>query len=471
MRITVLGDLIRPRKNGQLGETDRQVCWLANLIRPQVRLATGIDLDTITVDSIGPEALSAFVDESERVAGWARRFEGRDLTDELIEFYRVRIQDAFCITFEAPPYLLELFARLQVPFLDIRIHPVRFLDDLIFAVRASDPRMQAYLLQQAVPESSMYVQAGVRAATARGISARITGDDALLVIGQARHDATQITNGRFADASSYREEIDAVAGRHRTILLKPHPYDPRHSLIERVRRAFPHARVARDNVYSLLSAPEVTEVLTFNSSVASEASFFGKPVRALLARPFEVAFREPGATQGSYASVGEHVLDVDFWRRALAGYVPVTATDGVRVAPKPNRLRISLQTFWGFNEIDTDLVPARATLAQRARLFAAKPVWAAVTSVRNAPRLGVLAVRTRRALNAYVRARIATDRSMSLAGRVPACLGIAYLFGLGLLDDVGALALGLRVTAAFVGSAKMADWREAALTLLENLRG
>ncbi|MDB5364198.1 MAG: hypothetical protein JWM77_125 [Rhodospirillales bacterium] len=70
------------------------------------------------------------------------------------------------------------------------------------------------------------------------------------------------------------------------------------------------------------------------------------------------------------------------------------------------------------------------------------------------------------------------DRAIRLAARrchsrgvarVPACLGIAYLFGLGLLEDVGALALGLRLTVSFVGSAKVADYRAAALSLLENL--
>jgi uncharacterized membrane protein YkvA (DUF1232 family) len=473
--------LLRPGKDGRLGETDRQVRWLADLIRPQVRLASGIDLGTITADSISTDALARFVDEPDPVAGWARRFEGRDLPDELIEFYRARLHDAFCVTFEAPPYLLEVFAHLHVPFLDIRIHPVRFLDDLIFAVRAAGPQMQAYLRQEALPESSMYVQAGIRAATARGISAKIAGEDALLVIGQARHDGTQITNGRFADATLYLDDIEAIGGRHRTILLKPHPYDPHHSLIERVRRAFPHARVARDNVYSLLSAPEVTEVLTFNSSVAYEASFFGKPVRTLLARPFDVAFREHEGRQGCHESIGDHLLDVDFWRYALASYVPVTATDGVRISPKPNRLRISLQTFWNFNEIDTDLVPSkRITLAQRIRSSAAKGAVASLTRARHVPSLRVFAARARRTLmvNAYVLARIATDRSVSFEARIPAILAIVYLLApfdlipdtipaFGLLDDVAALALGLRFTVAIIGDTKVAAYRAAAITLLE----
>jgi hypothetical protein len=32
----------------------------------------------------------------------------------------------------------------------------------------------------------------------------------------------------------------------------------------------------------------------------------------------------------------------------------------MRLAPKPNRLRIALDSFWNFNEIDTDRVPRRA---------------------------------------------------------------------------------------------------------------
>jgi hypothetical protein len=51
------------------------------------------------------------------------------------------------------------------------------------------------------------------------------------------------------------------------------------------------------------------------------------------------------------------VLTPDFWRTALAPYAAVTATDGMGLPPKPNRLRIALDSFWNCQQIDTDRIP------------------------------------------------------------------------------------------------------------------
>jgi hypothetical protein len=51
------------------------------------------------------------------------------------------------------------------------------------------------------------------------------------------------------------------------------------------------------------------------------------------------------------------VLTPDFWRIVLAPHARVTAADGMRLRPKPNRLRIALDSFWNYQEIDTDRIP------------------------------------------------------------------------------------------------------------------
>ena len=51
-------------------------------------------------------------------------------------------------------------------------------------------------------------------------------------------------------------------------------------------------------------------------------------------------------------------LAPDFWRRVLAPHTRVTEADGMRLPAKPNRLRIALDSFWNFQQIDTDRIPA-----------------------------------------------------------------------------------------------------------------
>ena len=52
----------------------------------------------------------------------------------------------------------------------------------------------------------------------------------------------------------------------------------------------------------------------------------------------------------------DRVLEADFWRDILSSLLPTTAPTGSVLPVKPNRLRISMREFWGYNEVDTDVV-------------------------------------------------------------------------------------------------------------------
>ncbi len=48
--------------------------------------------------------------------------------------------------------------------------------------------------------------------------------------------------------------------------------------------------------------------------------------------------------------------EADFWRDILSTLLPTTAPTGSVLPVKPNRLRISMREFWGYNEVDTDVM-------------------------------------------------------------------------------------------------------------------
>lgn len=356
--VVVIGDLLRPDSRGGVGGTDRPTLWLANAIRRSIMLATGLPTGVLLPTRCPPLAdwLAAQRPASRADAWWAERFVAApsDLPDVPVDAMLGR----FCVTYEAPPYLLSLLDALRVPWLDIRLHPVRFLDDLIFAVRAADPDTQAALLEQALPESLPVVTAGLREAMGQFISDATVPDDTLLVVGQRPMDATQIVDGTFFDAAPHRAEIERVCAAHRAVLLKPHPTGEPHSLLLAAAGAPANVLGATaDNIYRLLALPEVTAVLTVNSSAGVEARYFGKRVHMLAPAPVRLAWRGDEAEAGDHASLDDIVLCPDFWRMVLAPHARVTARDGMRLPAKPNRLRIALDSFWNFQQVDTDRIP------------------------------------------------------------------------------------------------------------------
>jgi hypothetical protein len=355
--VIVVGDLLRPDGSGRPGGTDRATAWLWNAIKRQIYLASGLPSETLTA-----VALASWIEtlrpQQQADAYWASVYDRLPSPQPIVEHLRRR----FCIGYEMPPWLINLLEQHAVPYIDLRLHPVRFLDDLMFAGRASVPETQAALLSMAVHESEVSATAGLREAMCRYISEARVPDNTLLVAGQRRFDSSQIVDGTFFDAYPRAAEIHEICARYSAVVLKPHPLDRHHSLLE-VASAAPTRviGVIDDNVYRMLSLPQISAVLTVNSGLAHEALYFDKRVHALAPLPMRPAWHGAAPDTDSHASLDDVVLTPDFWRVVLAPHTQVTAADGMRLRPKPNRLRIALDSFWNYQEIDTDRIPREAT--------------------------------------------------------------------------------------------------------------
>jgi hypothetical protein len=358
--ITIIGDVLRPDGRGQPGGVDRATVWLFDAIKRQLHLACGLQIEVMTAN--GNPLLCRWLDTvcspSSAHRHWAACYRDLPRCAELDAILIDRLRHRFCIGYELPPYLIALLNSIDVPYIDVRVHPVRFLDDLLFAARASEPSTRAALLAMAVPEAEVVITAGLREAMCHMISEAKVPANTLIVVGQRPLDSSQIVDGAFFDAFPRAAEIRAICERHAAVLLKPHPLEPTHTLLEIAAAAPNVAGVVRDNLYRLMSLPEVATVLTVNSSVAYEAAYFGKRAITLAPLPLRLGWLGAADEPDLHASLDDRVLSVDFWRLVLSPHVPVSEPDGVALPTKANRLRIALDSFWNFQEIDTDRVPS-----------------------------------------------------------------------------------------------------------------
>jgi hypothetical protein len=358
--VIVIGDLFRPDGGGLPGGADRMTLWLWNAVKRSVYLAAGLATEVVT--TANSPALRQWIGslraQSDADPFWASIHAGVARSAPLDELILGRLQRRFCIGYEMPPWLVRLLNDNAVPYVDIRLHPIRFMDDLMFAVRASRPETQPALQPMAVMESEVVVIAGLREAMCRFISEARVPDNTLLVAGQRQFDSTQIVNGGFFDAAAHAAEVHAICARYAAVVLKPHPLDRHHSLLSVASGASSRMLgVIDDNIYRMMALPQVAAVLTVNSGVALEAPYFGKRVHTLAPMTVRPAWRDAEAEAGAHASLGDVVLTPDFWRTVLTPYAAVTPADGMRLPPKPNRLRIALDSFWNYQQIDTDRIP------------------------------------------------------------------------------------------------------------------
>jgi len=358
----VVGDLLRPEVGGRPGGNSRQTLWLWNAVKRQVQLAAKLPVERLTVVD-APDLchhIEALRSPADADLYWASVHEALPADAAFADLVADRLRDRFCIGYELPPWLVKLLEAGDIPYVDLRLHPVRFMDDLLFAARASRPQAQAAMLAMAMPESEVIATAGLREAMCCYISAARVPENTLLVIGQRRFDATQIIDGDFFDAHRCAEEVHRLCGHYDGVVLKPHPLDRNHSLLE-VAAAAPCGvlGVIADNTYRMMALPQITGILTVNSGVAYEAPYFGKRVHTLVSPRLRLTWRGAAPDPAAYVSLNDVVLTPDFWRAVLRPHVAVTPPDGMRLRPKPNRLRIAFDSFWNFQEIDTDRIPRR----------------------------------------------------------------------------------------------------------------
>lgn len=356
----VVGDLLRPNGDGTAGGCDRPTLWLFNAVKRQVGLAAGCTVDRlVTADW---HDLRAWINAERSPDGadahWASVYGDLPASAGVERLILRPLRHRFCIGYEMPPWLVRMLDRNSIPYVDIRLHPVRFMDDLMFAVRASDLCTQVALQAAAVPEAEVIATAGLREAMGCFISDARMPDNTLLVAGQRRFDATQIVDGSFFDAVDCAPAVHALCAGYEAVVLKPHPFDRYHSLL--IVAAGAPARVLgviEDNIYRLLALPQISAVLTVNSGVAQEAGYFGKPVHTLAPPAVRPLWRESVPDAAAHVSLTDMVLTPDFWRIVLAPYMAVSTPDGMRLPTKPNRLRIALDSFWNYQQIDTDRIP------------------------------------------------------------------------------------------------------------------
>ena len=360
--IVFSGDFLRPESGRPRPTQHYNIQWCRDLLHRQVELATGCETGMVCwnqggvvsggIDHAAVEALYRAAGYSVDMDNWAGLLEEgscpQPFEEEILRYFDCRM----VIGFEMPRYLTEALRKAGTPFIDIVIHPVRFMDDIFFGVRSSAPDINARIAAHAVPEEQISLMAGVQAAAARRNHRFKPDPGSLLFVHQMRRDRSQIRNGKFVSIDDFGEQTDALAARFPKIYIKPHPLEKDTSIVAQLAARFENAEVTGENIYRLLASERIAHVASISSSVGIEARYFGKPNTFLLGPPD--GFGDDAIH--AFTGVFDAFLTADFWRDILSPVMDTTAQTGVRVPFKPNRLRISQRSFWGFNEIDTDRV-------------------------------------------------------------------------------------------------------------------
>lgn len=367
-KVVVTGDVFRPFLVGGEweGATWKNVRWLHAILMPSLqplgRSVTSLSWD----DRSAPGACERFdapglyhrlgLDVS--LSGWAQLASRRQAPEALVEALRTPLSDALVIGYEMPDVMIDALQRLGRPFIDVILHPLRFLPDLVFALRTNVPDFHHHLLRHRLPAPAVAQQAGLIQAKAAWMAppAKIP-PGSVLVLGQVSSDRAMVRpDGGFSQMEDHLARLHRLCCDHPCVLFKAHPYEAPGTGASGTVRQLPAIVHTQANFYHLLAQPEIEGVVALNSSGLVEARAFGRWSENLV--PFLYDFSQEQAPladrPGDPVAQTSAWTEPGFWRQLLdpARDTPASPAASGALPWTPNALRRSMNADWGYSFIE-----------------------------------------------------------------------------------------------------------------------
>lgn len=357
-RIIVTGDFLRQRKTqAGMSSQDGNINWLYHMIRPSIRLLCDLPIVSLTYEG-GSDGLAGDIyaanGKKPCFESWVELYGKKPSRKEMGLIYG-RFAGSLVIAFELPEIIRTAFDILEIPYVDITIHPVRFMDDLLFGVRSNIAAAIEVMSEFVVFDDEIRVYGGLAMATLVRLPRLevCAGENVAVFAGQTTDDKVLIKNGRLLDVDEFIPRLQELCGNHEKVLVKPHPMAANNDFILALTRLFKNTVLVKDNFYHLLSHEQISTVYSLTSSTSIEAAHLYK--RGVHLSDYPYFFCEHSCSGGAFLSVRPQMYLPRFWSGILNLLgVETKRFNSFCVEAVPNRMRMSLRSYWGadiFNKI------------------------------------------------------------------------------------------------------------------------
>ena len=357
-RIVFSSDFLMTREKEQVSN----LRWFSDLLTRPVQLAAGLDIRTLLSsdgqsDSLRREeffALSGIELDSDIDQFFYR---DEDITDASIAYLSEFVeQDDLFICYELSEATRRLLTRMKITYIDIWLHPIRYLDDILFAFSSNHEEIFARICELNLdPEHYRLYADRYRISTYKGhrrVDLPIAPGSALFV-GQTLVDKAVCDHrsGKMLNLLHFQEEFQHACQQYSRVYYSRHPFvrDRDDEAIIAFIEQSPFAELATWPAYQMLGNDNLSHVFSISSSVVHEARYFGKSVEFLYRPVIELDTR---FGLRNYASIYQELVSGHFWSSVLS---PVMSTrEAARVVfldPK-DKLRDMLAFYWSYSIVD-----------------------------------------------------------------------------------------------------------------------
>ena len=231
------------------------------------------------------------------------------------------------------------------PTLNLSIHPIRFADDIFLNFETNDDALKQKLKKYEVNYDIFYHHADIiKASYLKTAKKNMIKKNSLLLIGQTEQDTVVFDGKKYLSLVDFISHIKEISKNYDTVYFKPHPYAKNNKqILNNLKTQIPNISITYENIYHLLSNENIKEVVALNSSVLYEAKYFRKKVTFLYNSYFDFTSNDIGIYNSYFTS--------KFWSDILE-----IQDTNISLPLSQNRLRKSLNNFWGYAEINDEII-------------------------------------------------------------------------------------------------------------------
>ena len=263
--------------------------------------------------------------------------------------------DIVYLCYEASPALLDLLDEVGVTYIDIRISPLRFMQDIVLALRSNSPGINAVLSLASMTRTDIECEAMMLMASYRHLERYETlpapsGQPPVYFVGQTATDASIIVDqGYFRLENALPSLLPRIQGRDVVYLRHPSANEEHSNReIHILRQLAGSLKVSEEASYDILCSERPAEFLGISSGLLQECWFFGKPSTSLIPPVCPLFFPENGEPKaGEYFQITfDTFLSDKFWASMFTQQVPERRDTPRHM--RQNHLRELHNVWWGY---------------------------------------------------------------------------------------------------------------------------
>lgn len=302
---------------------------------------------------------------------WLSIYDLKEIPERAIEYYKKYIQESLVIYHEAPNIIKNIHNKLNIPYISINVHPIRFLDDNFWGIVTNKKSIFDRMKKYQIDERSFYIYANlIKAQTKSWYDTKIE-PNSLLFTGQTNVDQSLYLNGNVMKIFDFEDQLREFGKKYSKVYYKPHPFNYELEKIYEFLKQFPFVEVINENFYKLCSDDKIAAVASITSGTLYEAKYFGKEC-IFLGKPY-VNFnydKECKYSETTTLSIYNNFLTPQFWADVLQDVMKTNKKiKPLILPPRNNEIRTAFGDYWGQTELDPAVVITEIYTRQRNRDF------------------------------------------------------------------------------------------------------